>query len=46
MIPVSTLDAAMLYAETPEMPMHTMGILILEPEDSLDVDDLEASAFN
>lgn len=31
MIPVSTLDAAMLYAETPEMPMHTMGVLILEP---------------
>ncbi len=46
MIRVSTLDAAMLYAETPEMPMHTMGILILEPEDSLDADDLEASAFN
>lgn len=37
MIPVSNLDAAMLYAETPEMPMHTMGVLILErrelPED-------------
>ena len=46
MIPVSTLDAAMLYAETPEMPMHTMGILILEPEGPLGADDLEASAFN
>jgi len=33
MIRVSTLDAAMLYAETPEMPMHTMGVLILDPED-------------
>ena len=32
MIPVSNLDAAMLYAETPEMPMHTMGVLILEPD--------------
>ena len=27
---VSSLDAGMLYAETPEMPMHTMGVLILE----------------
>jgi diacylglycerol O-acyltransferase len=33
MIPVSNLDAAMLYAETPEMPMHTMGVLILEAEE-------------
>ena len=33
MIPVSNLDAAMLYAETPEMPMHTMGILIFEAEE-------------
>ena len=24
---VSSLDAGMLYAETPEMPMHTMGVL-------------------
>ena len=31
MIPVSSLDAGMLYAETPEMPMHTMGVLVLEP---------------
>ena len=31
MIRVSSLDAGMLYAETPEMPMHTMGVLILEP---------------
>ena len=33
MIRVSNLDAGMLYAETPEMPMHTMGVLILEPLD-------------
>ncbi|MEJ2371773.1 MAG: wax ester/triacylglycerol synthase family O-acyltransferase [Gemmatimonadales bacterium] len=33
MIPVSNLDAAMLYAETAEMPMHTMGVLILERTD-------------
>ncbi|MFZ1866844.1 MAG: wax ester/triacylglycerol synthase family O-acyltransferase [Polyangiales bacterium] len=33
MIPVATLDAAMLYAETKEMPMHTMGVLILELQD-------------
>ena len=46
MTPVSTLDAAMLYAETPEMPMHTMGILILEPEVSLDGDELATSAFS
>ncbi len=46
MIPVSSLDAAMLYAETPEMPMHTMGVLILEPEASLDADDHMASAFD
>ena len=32
MIRVSNLDAGMLYAETPEMPMHTMGILIFEPD--------------
>ena len=31
MIRVSNLDAAMLYAETPEMPMHTMGVLVLDP---------------
>jgi len=30
MIRVSNLDAGMLYAETAEMPMHTMGVLILE----------------
>lgn len=28
---VTSLDAAMLYAETPEMPLHTMGVVILEP---------------
>ena len=32
MIRVSNLDASMLYAETPEMQMHTMGVLILEPD--------------
>jgi WS/DGAT/MGAT family acyltransferase len=31
MIRASSLDAGMLYAETPEMPMHTMGVLLLEP---------------
>jgi WS/DGAT/MGAT family acyltransferase len=31
MIRVSSLDAGMLYAETPEMPMHTMGVLLLDP---------------
>lgn len=30
MIRVSSLDAAMLYAETPEMPMHTMGVVLLD----------------
>jgi len=30
MIRVSSLDAGMLYVETAEMPMHTMGVLILE----------------
>ena len=30
MIRVSSLDAGMLYAETPEMPMHTMGVLMLD----------------
>ena len=44
MIPVSTLDAGMLYAETPEMPMHTMGVLILEPDES-STDLGEASPF-
>ena len=34
MIPVSNLDAAMLYAETAEMPMHTLGVLILERTDA------------
>jgi diacylglycerol O-acyltransferase len=37
MLSVTSLDAGMLYAETPEMPMHTMGVVILEPspEESL-----------
>ncbi len=30
MIRLSSLDAGMLYAETPEMPMHTMGVVIVE----------------
>ncbi len=34
MIPVSNLDAAMLYAETAEMPMHTLGVLIFERTDA------------
>jgi WS/DGAT/MGAT family acyltransferase len=29
---MSNLDAGMLYAETPEMQMHTMGVLVLEPD--------------
>jgi diacylglycerol O-acyltransferase len=45
MIPVSTLDAGMLYAETPEMPMHTMGVLVFEPESTSGTDPGEASAF-
>jgi hypothetical protein len=45
MIPVSTLDAAMLYAETPEMPMHTMGILVFEPENAQGTDLGEGTAF-
>jgi WS/DGAT/MGAT family acyltransferase len=44
-IRVSTLDAAMLYAETPEMPMHTMGVLILDPENQPDADLGEGSPF-
>jgi WS/DGAT/MGAT family acyltransferase len=28
---VSSLDAGMLYAETPEMPLHTLGVVIVEP---------------
>jgi WS/DGAT/MGAT family acyltransferase len=28
---VSSLDAGMLFAETPEMPLHTMGVVIVEP---------------
>ncbi len=28
---VSSLDAALLYAETPEMSLHTMGVVVLEP---------------
>jgi len=44
-IPVSTLDAAMLYAETPEMPMHTMGVLILEQDEPSADDANEPSPF-
>jgi WS/DGAT/MGAT family acyltransferase len=28
---VTSLDAGILYAETPEMPMHTLGVVLLEP---------------
>lgn len=45
MIPVSNLDAAMLYAETPEMSMHTMGVLVLEPSDASGVDTDDDSPF-
>jgi len=45
MIPVSTLDAAMLYAETAEMPMHTMGVLIFERDDDESDDQGDASSF-
>ena len=29
MLRIPTADAGMLYGETPEMPMHTLGVLIL-----------------
>jgi WS/DGAT/MGAT family acyltransferase len=45
MIRVSNLDAAMLYAETPEMPMHTMGVLILERTKDMGPELRETSAF-
>ena len=35
----------MLYAETPEMPMHTMGVLVFEPVDALGTDLDEGVAF-
>lgn len=31
LIPVATLDAAMLIAETAEMPLHNLGVLLFEP---------------
>ncbi len=31
MIPVASLDAAMVLAETAEMPLHNLGVLLLEP---------------
>ena len=41
MLPVASLDAAMVIAETPEMPLHTLGVLILDvPEGS------EATAYD
>lgn len=46
MIPVSNLDAAMLYAETPEMPMHTMGVLILETDELPRATNGELSRFD
>ncbi|MDH4281755.1 MAG: hypothetical protein OEV36_03815, partial [Myxococcales bacterium] len=42
---MSNLDAAMLYAETPEMPMHTMGVLILERTKDMSPELRETSAF-
>ena len=33
MTPLSSLDAGLLYVETEEMTMHTMGILLVEPPD-------------
>jgi WS/DGAT/MGAT family acyltransferase len=30
-IRVSSLDAGMLYAETAEMPMHVLGVVVIEP---------------
>jgi len=44
-IRVSTLDAGMLYAETPEMPMHTMGVLVFEPDNALGTNLDEGVAF-
>jgi diacylglycerol O-acyltransferase len=41
MIPLSSLDAGLLYVETEEMTMHTMGILLVEPPD-----DTETSAMD
>jgi diacylglycerol O-acyltransferase / wax synthase len=31
MLRIPPIDAGMLYAETPEMPMHTLGVLVLGP---------------
>jgi len=31
MLRVTSLDAGILYAETREMPLHTLGVVILEP---------------
>ena len=31
MTPVAALDAAMLIAETAEMPLHNLGVLLFEP---------------
>lgn len=31
MIPLASLDAALILAETAEMPLHNLGVLILEP---------------
>ncbi len=45
MTPVASLDAAMLYAETKEMPMHTMGILLLERDEESMADVGDKNAF-
>ena len=34
MTPVATLDAAMLIAETAEMPLHNLGVLRFEPSET------------
>jgi WS/DGAT/MGAT family acyltransferase len=41
MIPVSSLDAGMLYVETEEMLMHTMGVLLVEPPDDVETSAME-----
>lgn len=42
MIPVATLDAAMLLAESEEMPLHNVGVMIFEVSNALRVAPYEA----
>lgn len=42
MIPVASLDAAMLVAETAEMPLHNVGVLVFDPPPAPDADRFEA----